>query len=216
MSKTPVVVIDKGLVEYTQALEEMHSFTNNRDATTTDEIWLLEHPKVFTQGQAGKDEHVLAAGDIPVVQADRGGQVTYHGPGQLVAYMMLDIKRLDIGVRSLVTALENALIALLEGHQIEAFARADAPGVYVASGKIASLGLRVRNGRSLHGLALNMNLDLEPFARINPCGLAGQPMARLSDISSLWSQSSEQEAKQQCKQQLIDQLCAQLSLQQKA
>ncbi|WP_104182386.1 lipoyl(octanoyl) transferase LipB, partial [Arthrobacter sp. B0490] len=160
----------------------MQHFTNTRDADSGDEIWLLQHPPVFTQGQAGKAEHLLFPGEIPVVQVDRGGQVTYHGPGQLVGYLLLDVRRLGIGVRELVNRIEQSLIDLLAGYGIEAAAKADAPGVYVNGAKIASLGLRIRNGRSFHGLALNVDMDLEPFRRINPCGYAGLPMTQLRDL----------------------------------
>ena len=171
-----------GLAEYLPTLEAMRSFTAERDENTPDEIWLLQHPRVFTQGQAGKAEHLLAPGDIPVVQVERGGQVTYHGPGQLVAYLMLDLRRQKLGVRELVTAMERALVDVLAGYGIEAAPKADAPGVYVAGDKIASLGLRVRNGCSFHGLALNVDMDMSPFQRINPCGYAGLKMIQLKDL----------------------------------
>ncbi|WP_245962019.1 lipoyl(octanoyl) transferase LipB [[Pseudomonas] urumqiensis] len=161
----------------------MQRFTNERGPQTPDELWLLQHPPVFTQGQAGKAEHVLFPGDIPVVQVDRGGQVTYHGPGQLVAYLLLDVRRLGIGVRELVERMERAVIGVLAAHEILAAARRDAPGVYVEAAKIASLGLRIRNGRSFHGLALNVDMDLEPFARINPCGYAGLAMTQMRDLA---------------------------------
>ena len=177
-----LVVRHLGLVDYQPTLEAMRQLTRERDERTPDEIWLLQHPRVFTQGQAGKAEHVLAAGDIPVVQVERGGQVTYHGPGQLVAYLMLDLRRLDLGVRELVTTMEQSLVDLLAGYGIEAAPKADAPGVYVAGDKIASLGLRVSRGCSFHGLALNVDMDLEPFRRINPCGYAGLPMTQLRDL----------------------------------
>lgn len=175
------VVRRLGLVEYLPTLEAMRSLTAERDAETADEIWLLEHPPVFTQGQAGKPEHVLAAGDIPVVQVERGGQVTYHGPGQLVAYLMLDIRRSEMGVRDLVTAMERSLVSLLDSYGVDAAPRADAPGVYVGQAKIASLGLRIRRGCSFHGLALNVDMDMQPFQRINPCGYAGLAMTQLRD-----------------------------------
>lgn len=178
---TPLNVRRLGQVEYLPTLEAMRKLTAERDSASTDEIWLLEHPPVFTQGQAGKAEHVLAAGDIPVVQVERGGQVTYHGPGQLVAYLMLDIRRLDIGVRDLVTAMERALVSLLAGYGVDAAPRSDAPGVYVGAAKIASLGLRIRRGCSFHGLALNVDMDMQPFQRINPCGYAGLAMTQLCD-----------------------------------
>lgn len=171
-----------GLVEYLPTLEAMRSFTAERNASTPDEIWLLQHPQVFTQGQAGKPEHLLAPGDIPVVQVERGGQVTYHGPGQLVAYLMLNLRRQGLGVRELVTAMERALVDVLVGYGVEAAPKADAPGVYVKGDKIASLGLRVRNGCSFHGLALNVDMDMSPFLRINPCGYAGLKMVQLREL----------------------------------
>ncbi|HSC83960.1 MAG TPA: lipoyl(octanoyl) transferase LipB [Pseudomonas sp.] len=171
-----------GLAEYLPTLEAMRSFTAERDQSTPDEIWLLQHPRVFTQGQAGKPEHLLAPGDIPVVQVERGGQVTYHGPGQLVAYLMLDLRRKKLGVRELVTAMEQALVDVLASYGVEAAPKADAPGVYVKGEKIASLGLRVRNGCSFHGLALNVDMDMSPFRRINPCGYAGLQMIQLRDL----------------------------------
>ncbi len=160
----------------------MREFTDARNADTGDELWLVEHPPVFTQGQAGRAEHLLDAGTIPVVQSDRGGQITYHGPGQLVAYPLLDLRRLHMGVRDLVDAIEQTIIAVLEELDIAAQARPDAPGVYVDGAKIASLGLRVRRGCSFHGLALNVNMDLEPFARINPCGYAGMSMVDIERL----------------------------------
>ncbi|WP_339490155.1 lipoyl(octanoyl) transferase LipB [Pseudomonas sp. EL_65y_Pfl2_R95] len=171
-----------GQVAYQPTWHAMQQFTDSRDPETTDEIWLLEHPPVFTQGQAGKAEHVLFPGDIPVVQVDRGGQVTYHGPGQLVAYLMLDVRRSKLGVRDLVTRIEQSLLALLASYGVTAYTKADAPGVYVGDAKIASLGLRIRNGRSFHGLALNVDMDLSPFQRINPCGYEGMAMTQLVDL----------------------------------
>lgn len=175
---------DLGIRPYEPVWAEMRTLTDSRDAHTPDQLWLVEHPPVFTQGQAGKPEHLLLPGDIPVVQTDRGGQVTYHGPGQLVAYPLLDLRRLGIGVRDLVTALEQTLVALLDEYGVEAYARADAPGVYVEGDKIASLGLRVRRGCSFHGLALNVAMDMEPFGRINPCGYQGLNMTQLIDRMS--------------------------------
>lgn len=170
-----------GQVDYEPVWHAMQSFTDTRGVDTPDEIWLLEHSPVFTQGQAGKAEHVLFPGDIPVVQVDRGGQVTYHGPGQLVAYLLLDVRRSGIGVRELVSRIERSLIDLLASYGVSANAKPDAPGVYVDGAKIASLGLRIRNGRSFHGLALNVDMDLQPFQRINPCGYAGLTMTQLAD-----------------------------------
>ncbi|HWD32679.1 lipoyl(octanoyl) transferase LipB [Pseudomonas caricapapayae] len=172
---------DLGLLPYEPVLEAMRRFTDQRGPETCDEVWLVEHPAVFTQGQAGKAEHLLVPGDIPVVQTDRGGQVTYHGPGQLVAYLLLDVRRLGFGVRDLVSRIERCLIELLASYDVEAAAKADAPGVYVDGAKIASLGLRIRNGCSFHGLALNVDMDLAPFRRINPCGYAGLAMTQLRD-----------------------------------
>lgn len=160
----------------------MTDFTNQRTAETPDQLWLVEHPPVFTQGQAGKAEHLLFPGEIPVVQTDRGGQVTYHGPGQLVAYPLLDLKRIKIGVRDLVTQIEQTIIATLAHYQISSAAKPDAPGVYVEGKKIASLGLRVRRGCSFHGLALNVDMDLSPFLQINPCGYEGLAMTQIKDL----------------------------------
>ncbi|MCG6939875.1 MAG: lipoyl(octanoyl) transferase LipB [Thiohalocapsa sp.] len=171
-----------GCVPYLDCWRAMQRFTDARTEATEDALWLAEHPSVFTQGQAGRAEHLLAPGDIPVVQTDRGGQVTYHGPGQLIAYVLVDLRRLKIGVRALVSALEGAVIDLLAGFGVGASARPDAPGVYVDGAKIASVGLRVRHGCSYHGIALNVDLDLAPFRRINPCGYAGLAMTRLADL----------------------------------
>lgn len=175
-------VRDLGLTDYRSVLEAMRAFTDARDADSADEIWLTEHQSVFTQGQAGKPEHVLAPADIPVVATDRGGQVTYHGPGQIVAYTMFDIGRMGIGVRALVGGIENAIIAALGDWNIEAEARDDARGVYVGGRKIGALGLRVRHGRAYHGLALNVAMDLTPFSRINPCGLVGMDVTQVADV----------------------------------
>ncbi|TXZ74563.1 lipoyl(octanoyl) transferase LipB [Vibrio mimicus] len=171
-----------GRRDYTPVWQAMHQFTDQRDSTTRDEVWLVEHNPVFTQGQAGKAEHLLNTGDIPVVQSDRGGQVTYHGPGQLVAYFLIDLRRKHLGVRELVTHIENLVINTLKHYQIDSAARPDAPGVYVQDKKICSLGLRIRKGCSFHGLALNIQMDLTPFQRINPCGYAGMEMVQLSDL----------------------------------
>ncbi len=173
---------------YEQVWKAMTEFTNSRTPETLDQLWLVQHSPVFTQGQAGKAEHLLVPGDIPVVQSDRGGQVTYHGPGQLVAYPLLDLRRLKMGVRELVTAIEQTIVATLAHYQIDAFPKADAPGVYVNNqdrvDKIASLGLRVRRGCSFHGLALNVDMDLSPFLRINPCGYQGLAMTQMRDLLS--------------------------------
>ncbi len=183
-----LILRELGLVDYQSTLEAMKDLTDTRDADTPDELWLLQHPAVFTQGQAGKAEHVLAPGDIPVIQVDRGGQVTYHGPGQWVIYLMVDIRRHQLGVRDLVDLIEHSLVQLLAEYGIDAAAHPDAPGVYVAGDKIAALGLRVRRGCSYHGLSLNVAMDLEPFQRINPCGykdLQVTSMARLLSDSDL-------------------------------
>ncbi len=168
---------------YEEVLADMRTFTDARTPSTVDELWLTEHRAVFTQGQAGKAEYVLAAGDIPVVQSDRGGQVTYHGPGQIVGYLMFDLHRLGITVRALVTGIEQAIVAVLAGYGVTAFARPDAPGVYVGADKIAALGLRVRRGCSYHGLALNVDMDLAPYARIVPCGLTGIGITTLTALT---------------------------------
>ncbi|RNL60128.1 lipoyl(octanoyl) transferase LipB [Zhongshania marina] len=163
-----------GRQSYEPVWRAMQHYTDTRDADSPDELWFLEHDAVFTQGQAGKAEHILMPGDIPVVQVDRGGQVTYHGPGQLVGYVLVDLRRLGVGIRDLVTAIENSIVAVLAGLDIPAHPRADAPGVYVESGaKIAQLGLRVRRGSTFHGLSLNIDMDLSVFQRINPCGYQG-------------------------------------------
>jgi lipoyl(octanoyl) transferase len=174
----------EGELAYEPVWQAMKAFTDFRDEHTQDEVWILQHQRVFTQGQAGKPEHLLFTGDIPVVQADRGGQVTYHGPGQIPAYIMADLKRLDLGPRTLVDAIETSLVKLLASYDIDAYPKADAPGVYVGESKIASLGLRIRKGYSFHGLALNVDMDLEPFLRINPCGYAGMNMTQMADHTS--------------------------------
>ena len=171
-----------GLRPYLETWDAMRTYTASRDTDSVDELWLVQHPPVFTQGQAGKTEHLLAPGDIPVIYIDRGGQITYHGPGQIIMYLLLDIRRSNIGIRSLVSMIENSVITLLQTHGINAAARSDAPGVYVAGDKIASLGLKVSNGRTYHGVALNVDMDLEPFTRINPCGLVGMHMTQLRDL----------------------------------
>lgn len=171
-----IIVRSLGSQEYLPIWHRMQTFTDNRDSTTNDEIWLTEHLPVFTQGQAGKQEHILAPGDIPVVPVDRGGQVTYHGPGQLMMYILLDIRRRKLSVRDLVTALEQCIVLTLAEFKIEAYPKKDAPGVYVSGDKICSVGLRIRKGCSFHGLAFNVDMDLSPFKRINPCGYAGLEM----------------------------------------
>ncbi len=180
-----------GRVDYLPTWRSMQRFTDVRDAATADELWCLEHPPVYTLGMNADASHVLAPGAIPVVAIDRGGQVTYHGPGQLVVYPLLDLKRLRLGVRDLVTALERAVVALAAEYGIAAAPRREAPGVYVAGAKLASLGLRIRRGCSYHGLALNVAMDLEPFARINPCGFAG---LAVTDLATLGVASSAERA----------------------
>ncbi|EGR0993288.1 lipoyl(octanoyl) transferase LipB, partial [Vibrio parahaemolyticus] len=172
-----------GRQDYEPVWKAMHEFTDQRTEETPDEVWLVEHNPVFTQGQAGKAEHLINTGDIPVVQSDRGGQVTYHGPGQLVAYFLINLRRKKLGVRDLVTTIENLVINTLKAYNIDSAARPDAPGVYVDGKKICSLGLRIRKGCSFHGLALNVNMDLTPFLRINPCGYAGMEMVQVSQFN---------------------------------
>ena len=171
-----------GLVEYEPTWREMQRFTNERDASTRDEIWFLEHPPVYTLGMNASPAHLLAPGDIPVVQIDRGGQVTYHGPGQLVVYPLIDLRRAKLGVRDIVTALEQCVIQLAAEFGISAEARKEAPGIYVAGQKLGSVGIRIRRHSSYHGLAVNVKLDLEPFERINPCGYQGLRMTQLSEL----------------------------------
>ncbi len=177
-----LIIRQLGTVDYVPCWHAMQHLTDSRTNETIDELWFLQHPKVFTQGQAGKAEHVLAPGDIPVIQVDRGGQVTYHGPGQLVVYLMVDIKRKKLGARALVTLIERAIVDTLNQQGIEAAPKKDAPGVYTNDKKIASLGLRIRKGCSFHGLALNIDMDLEPFHRINPCGHQDLEMCQVSDF----------------------------------
>ena len=177
-----LVVRDLGVRAYLPVWREMQRFTAERTEASRDELWLLEHESVFTQGQAGKSEHLLAPGEIAVVQSDRGGQVTYHGPGQLIAYLLLDLKRKGIGVRALVRGVEASIIAVLGDHGVVGRPRDDAPGVYVAGAKVAAVGFRIRRGASFHGLALNVDMDLEPFSRINPCGLEGLAVTQLKDL----------------------------------
>jgi len=183
VNENTLIVRQLGRQRYMPIWQKMQDFTDTRDENTPDEIWLVEHESVFTQGQAGKDEHLLAPGDIEVIKVDRGGQVTYHGPGQLMMYVLFNLRRLKIGVRELVTWLEECIIESLSEFAIDAYAKADAPGVYVNDSKIASLGLRVRRGCSFHGLALNVNMDLSPFLRINPCGYAGMNMVQTKELN---------------------------------
>ncbi len=177
-----IVVHHFGEVAYTDTWQKMQDFTSSRNQNTADELWFLQHPPVYTMGKNARPEHLLAPDTIPIVNVDRGGQVTYHGPGQLVVYTLLDLKRLKLGVRELVTLIEKTLIELLDGYGITANAKSEAPGVYVNNAKIAALGLRIRKGCSFHGLALNVDMDLEPFSRINPCGYEGLEITQLKDF----------------------------------
>jgi len=178
------VIRKQGLSDYLITHAAMSHFTDTRTAATPDEIWLLEHPAVFTLGRAGKEEHLLDTGNIPIIKTDRGGQVTYHGPGQLVVYLLIDLKRRKLGVRHLVNMMEKSIIKLLHDYDISAAARTDAPGVYVDDKKIAALGLRVRRGSSYHGLSLNIDMDLKPFLSINPCGYPGLEVTQISDLNT--------------------------------
>lgn len=173
----------RGRQDYVPLWREMQAFTDNRDENTADEIWFVEHPPVFTMGLNASEDHLLAPGEIPVVQIDRGGQVTFHGPGQLMVYPLVDLRRSNIGVRKLVTALEQSVVDLVAEFKVTAAARADAPGVYVDDEKLASVGLRIRRGASFHGMALNVSIDLEPFSRINPCGYAELQMTDLHRLA---------------------------------
>ncbi len=177
-----LVVRHLGLQDYEPTWQQMQDFTSSRDDNTADEFWVLQHPPVFTLGQAGKAEHLLAPGDIPVIKTDRGGQVTYHGPGQLVIYLLVDIRRRKMGARDLVTQIERAVVSLLSNQGVDAAAKPEAPGVYVDDRKVAALGLRIRKGRSYHGLSLNVDMDLEPFYRINPCGYEGLEVVDLKAL----------------------------------
>ncbi len=202
-----LVVKRLGRQDYHPVWQAMHDFTDSRTEESPDEVWLVEHNPVFTQGQAGKAEHLIDTGDIPVVQSDRGGQVTYHGPGQLVVYFLINLRRKKLGVRDLVTHIENLVINTLKAYNIESAAKPDAPGVYVDNKKICSLGLRIRKGCSFHGLALNVNMDLSPFSRINPCGYQGMEMVQVSELGG----PSEIEA---VEQQLVEELVALLNYEQ--
>lgn len=184
MPRSPesLIVRQLGRQAYEPVWRAMQAFTEQRSTDTPDEFWFVEHDPVFTQGQAGKPEHVLSPGDIPVVQVDRGGQVTYHGPGQLVVYLMMDVRRSGKGPRAVVTAIENAIIKLLDSRGIAAVAKPEAPGVYIGEAKIAALGLRFRKMRTYHGLSFNLDMDLEPFHRINPCGYQGLAVTQLANF----------------------------------
>lgn len=191
-----------GLAEYEPVWRRMQEYTDSRDDGSADELWLVQHPPVFTQGQAGKAEHVLAPGSIPVIQVDRGGQVTYHGPGQIVAYPLVDIRRKGLGVREFVQRIEQAIIDVLESYGVVGERIEGAPGIYVGGDKIASLGLRVRRGRSFHGLAFNIGMDLEPFQRINPCGYAGLQVTQLSALAPVDFREAEKRLVESLAQQL--------------
>lgn len=184
MSASTITIRTLGLQDYQPCWRAMQEFTRLLDDNTPDEIWLLEHPSIFTQGQNGKPEHILDPGNIPIIKIDRGGQVTYHGPGQLVVYTMVDLKRKKLNVRDMVSALEQSVIRLLQDYQLTAIAKKDAPGVYIDHKKICSVGLRIRRGCSYHGLALNIAMDLAPFSKINPCGYAELKMTQLSEHSA--------------------------------
>jgi len=179
---TGLNIVQLGEQDYETVWQNMRRYTDNRSATSPDQLWIVEHPPVYTLGQAGRREHLLDIGKIPVVQSDRGGQVTYHGPGQIILYILLDLKRHHLGVRRLVNCIEEAITDLLKTLDIESQTRPDAPGVYVNNAKIASLGLRIRRGCSYHGLALNVDMDLEPFSRINPCGYSGLAVTQLASL----------------------------------
>lgn len=196
-----VIIKKKGKCLYNDTFEAMQEFTLHRHAGTPDELWFLEHYPVFTQGYAGKPEHILAARDIPVVQTNRGGQVTYHGLGQLVGYLLIDLKRLKMGIRSFVSAIEMAIIQMLHRYQIDAYAKQEAPGVYTQDAKICSIGLKVQRGCTYHGLALNVDMDLSPFSFINPCGFKNLKMTQIRDFVPSVSLS-----------QVSDELCHQLLL----
>lgn len=199
---------DLGKVDYSTTLREMRDFTEQRHAETDDELWLLEHHPVFTQGHNGRAEHMLTRSDIPLVQSDRGGQITYHGPGQLVIYTLLDLKRMHSGVRQMVTLLEDSVIRLLAHFNIRAYARKDAPGVYVNEAKIAALGLRVRRGACYHGISVNVDMDLRPFDLINPCGYAGMSV---TDMKRLGVSLTMPQAKQQLSSLLVSAINQQAS-----
>lgn len=191
-----------GLAQYEPVWRRMQAFTDSRDEDTPDELWLVQHPPVFTQGQAGKAEHILAPGDIPVIQVDRGGQVTYHGPGQIVAYPLVDIRRRGIGVRDFVHRIEESIIRVLAEYGVMGERVEGAPGIYVDGEKVASLGLRVRRGRTFHGLAFNIDMDLEPFGRINPCGYAGLRVTRLCDLAPVALEDAERKLVRHLAEQL--------------
>ncbi|GAB6069617.1 lipoyl(octanoyl) transferase LipB [Thiomicrorhabdus hydrogeniphila] len=189
-----ILIKQLGIQPYEQTWQAMQAFTDARNETSADELWIVEHPAVFTQGLNGKAEHILQSSDIPIVQTDRGGQITYHAPGQLIVYVLIDLKRAKLGVRALVSKIENSIIEYLASFDIQSQARADAPGVYVNGQKIASLGLKIRKQKSYHGLALNVNMDLSPFQQVNPCGLQGMKMTQLAHLLPLKDTPNIQEA----------------------
>lgn len=197
-----------GRVEYEPTWRAMQQFTESREQGSTSEAWIVEHPPVFTQGQAGKPEHLLAVSEIPVVQSDRGGQVTYHGPGQVVIYLLLNLRDTGMGIRGLVTAIEDSIIAMLAEHNIDAESRRDAPGVYVDEAKIAALGLRVKRGFTYHGLSFNLDMDLSPFQQINPCGYQGLAVTQGAELGL--TLSFDQAAKA-----ILEQLCSRINHQAK-
>jgi len=176
-------IINLGLQDYIQTWDAMKAFTQARDIDTEDELWVVEHPSVFTQGISGKEEHVLTNSEIPIIRTDRGGQITYHGPGQLIVYCLIDLKRLGIGVKKMVSLIETSIMDLLTNHGIESRLKDGAPGVYVDGAKIAALGLKVKNGRTYHGLSLNVDMELSAFAQINPCGYQGLKVTQLCDLT---------------------------------
>lgn len=181
-NRTHVIIKWLGTQDYHPTWQAMKQFTHTRNLETTDELWLLEHPPVFTQGQSGKAEHVLNPRNIPIIQTDRGGQVTYHGPGQLMVYTLINLKRKSLNIRDLVSILEQSVIDLLAAHQVQAYAKPKAPGVYVDEKKLASIGLRIRQGFAYHGMAMNVDMNLEPFSRINPCGMSNLKMIQCADL----------------------------------
>ncbi len=209
MSETHTLLVKHlGRVEYEPTWRAMQKFTESREQGSTSEAWIVEHPPVFTQGQAGKPEHLLAVSEIPVVQSDRGGQVTYHGPGQVVIYLLLNLRDTGMGIRGLVTAIEDSIIAMLAEHNIDAESRRDAPGVYVDEAKIAALGLRVKRGFTYHGVSFNLDMDLSPFQQINPCGYHGLAVTQGAELGL--SLSFNQAAKT-----ILKQLCSRINHQAK-
>ncbi|MBI0005951.1 MULTISPECIES: lipoyl(octanoyl) transferase LipB [Gilliamella] len=203
MPNKDVVIKQLGMLPYLKTYQAMHDFTKLRDAQTLDEIWLVEHLPVFTQGKVGKPEHLLTTTDIQVVQTDRGGQITYHGPGQQIMYILFDLKRRKIGIRDVVSYLENSVIQTLQHYDITAYSKSDAPGVYINQQKICSLGLHIKHGCTLHGLALNIDMDLTPFNYINPCGYAGLKMTHMKHYIA---QIDRQEINQLLTDNFINQL----------